>query len=104
MAHTAPYLVGKAEAFDYCFDIFAVVALAKTGYPITHRVRGDEAHPQSNLFRAGDLQTLTSFDGRNILARILQTVEGTRVEPGKAAAKSLNIEETRGPYTFRSAS
>ena len=45
-----------------------------------------------DLFKAGDFQALSVFDGLNKLAGFKQGVVGAGVEPGETAAEQTDIE------------
>src|SRR3954452_3951280 len=50
---------------------------------------GDEPHPERHLLDAGDLQTLTGFDGRDVVCGLDQRLDGAGIEPGESSTEDL---------------
>ena len=73
-------------------QILAVVVLLERLGELVDLGSGDVAHAVGDLFEAGDFEALAGLDGLDEGGCLQQGVVGTGVEPGVAAAHSLDVE------------
>ena len=73
-------------------EIVAVAAVWQVGRQVAQCLMVDVRHAIRNLFGAGDLQPLSLLDGLDEQAGLQQRAMRTCVEPGRSAAKGLDVE------------
>src|SRR6516225_5118645 len=73
-------------------QIFTVAALCGFLRQFVKLIHRDVAQPQSDFLRTGDAQTLTLFEYLHEMACFDKGRVGTSIEPGKTAAKNLDVQ------------
>jgi hypothetical protein len=73
-------------------QIFAILALRQFIDNAFELRLIDKLHPKGNFFETGDLESLSMFDGRDVIPRFQQAGLRSRVEPRHAAAQRFYMQ------------
>src|SRR2546423_15215605 len=73
-------------------QIIAVIALGQPVDNLGQIFFVNETHPQRDFFKACHFESLSMFDGCDVVARFQQTRLSSGVEPGHPAAEQLHMQ------------